>query len=266
MLLKSASLNAAIDELNIAAKEIDNQNVLLEKKVLTQTLQIDKLIEKSKYLNEELDKLKKINKELNTRNEDTNRNYNNLEKKYNNQLKRIKRFEEIYNVVPGTTKEDKDRFLKFLAVNVLPSIISEAQSSTYKMVERHWNKYHTSKLQKVLSKHVAVENYTITSSILTFFTLLKDEDLFWDDLTGIIKRICNNTQEIYFDIDKLKQENVFVTNNKLGTEMTEEIVAIYNYYRKIYNNNSEKIKYPESISMALEEYSDVMYEALMKCD
>lgn len=192
--------------------------------------------------------------------------YDNLEKKYNNQLKRIERFEEIYNVVPGTTKEDKDRFLKFLAVNVLPSIISEAQSSTYKMVERHWNKYHTSKLQKVLSKHVAIENYTITSSILTFFTLLKDEDLFWDDLTGIIKRICNNTQEIYFDIDKLKQENVFVTNNKLGTEMTEEIVAIYNYYRKIYNNNSEKIKYPESISMALEEYSDVMYEALMKCD
>lgn len=192
--------------------------------------------------------------------------YNNLEKKYNNQLKRIERFEEIYNVVPGTTKEDKDRFLKFLAVNVLPSIISEAQSSTYKMVERHWNKYHTSKLKKVLSKYVTVENYTITTAILTFFILLKDEDLFFDDLTGIITRICNNTQEVYYSFDKLQLENVFKNNNKLSSELTREVIDIYNYYRQIYNNNSEKVKYSELVNILLEEYNDVMYEALMKCD
>ena len=246
------------DEMLRISKQIANLSKDLEK--------IEKQNIKSINFEEENKKIIADNKTLKTKNSEIIRENNNLKTKNSNLQKRIDRYEEIYSVIPGTTKEDKDRFFKFLAINVLPSVISEAGSSTFKVVERHWNEFRTSKLQQVLSEYITKENYTIMSSILTFFILLKDEDLFFDDLAGIITRICNNTNEIYFDISKLKLENVFKKNNKLSSEITEEVIVIYNYYREIYNNNGEKVRYPKLVSIVLDEYCDVMLEALKKCD
>lgn len=67
--------------------------------------------------------------------------YNNLEEKYNNQRKRIEKYEEIYSTIPGTTKEDKDRFLAFIINNILPWLIESSNSRTFKKVVEFWHNF-----------------------------------------------------------------------------------------------------------------------------
>jgi hypothetical protein len=59
--------------------------------------------------------------------------------KCNNQLKRIAKLEEVYSTIPGTTKEDKSRFLLFITDKILPWIIESANSRTFKKIVEFWD-------------------------------------------------------------------------------------------------------------------------------
>lgn len=194
--------------------------------------------------------------------------YGNLETKYNNLLVKIEKFEEIYSTIPGTTREDKNRYLEFLALRVLPEIIKEAKSSTYKIVERHWGLYHNSIYKEIIPK-VKKHTFVVSVSLYVFYTLCYDTEIVNDDnILELINEcfiinIGNDTYNI--STEKILKHNIVVNYaNKIHSqEMIMEIIDIANYYLDIYNNKGEKEKNPCEI-IELYEYNELMYKTLEK--
>lgn len=81
------------------------------------------------------------NRKLKTQNNKVIRENNNLTIKIGNLQKRIDRYEEIYSSIPGTSREDKYRFLLFIANQVLPWLIESSYSRTFKKVVEFWDTF-----------------------------------------------------------------------------------------------------------------------------
>lgn len=228
-----------------------------------------KLIERENInLKEQLNNKKKDISELKEQLRDKKSQVESLEKKYNNQQKRIEKIEEIYSTIPGTTKEDKNRYFEFLATKVLPEIIKEARSSTYKMVERHWSLNHNS-IYKEIIPIAELQTFVIGISFYTFYTLCYNKSIVNEDtIIGLVTECFNiNSEEGIYNIDtkKILNSNIVIdyANKVHSTEMILEIVNIANYYLDIFNLKSKKMKNKCEI-VELYEYNELLYKELEK--
>jgi hypothetical protein len=191
-------------------------------------------------------------------------------KKFSNQQARIDRIEEVYSKIPGTTKDDKHRFLEFCAVKILPEIFKEVKSKQYKMVERHWNLYHESQWIKI-KKSVEEEQAVVKMAMYLLYSITNNlkatnlDNIIEDFFTEILLDNIDTSKEILLDWEKVMENKIVKQYRVIEKEVIVEAVEIFNNYSNIIVNNLVKEK-REIGNIELYEYNEYMYDITCKAD